>query len=92
MEEDPLLDVYLCFLFLDVSMGSPPRKEKKKKKVKEEPVENLGEIQKSQSFTVEPSEKKVRFFLVNSRLTYLSMQRSFGIFRRSWTHLNGPFF
>lgn len=64
-----MLDVYLCFLFLDVSMGSPPRKEKKKKKVKEEPVENLGEIQKSQSFTVEPSEKKVRFlFLVNSRL------------------------
>lgn len=46
-------------------MGSPPRKEKKKKKVKEEPIENLGEIQKNQSFTVEPSEKKVRlqFFL-----------------------------
>uniref|UniRef100_A0A336LIQ0 CSON005770 protein n=1 Tax=Culicoides sonorensis TaxID=179676 RepID=A0A336LIQ0_CULSO len=42
---------------MDVSMGSP-RKEKKKKKVKEEPLESLGEIQKNQSFTVEPSEKK----------------------------------
>lgn len=47
-------------------MGSESRKEKKKKKIKEEPVENLGEIQKSQSFTVEPSEKKVRL-LVNAR-------------------------
>lgn len=45
-------------------MGSPLRKEKKKKKVKEEPIENLGEIQKSQSFTVEPSEKKVRILFL----------------------------
>lgn len=34
------------------------RKDKKKKKVKEEPLD-LGTIQKTQSFQVEPSEKKV---------------------------------
>lgn len=64
--------ILLCSLFLDVSMGSPTRKEKKKRKVKEEPLENLGEIQKSQSFTVEPSEKKVKTFLWLTRASLLN--------------------
>lgn len=38
-------------------MASPVRKEKKKKKIKEEPIENLGEIQASQSFQINPSDK-----------------------------------
>jgi H/ACA ribonucleoprotein complex subunit 4 len=37
-------------------MGSPIKKEKKKKKVKEEPIENLGELQRSGEFIIKPSE------------------------------------
>ncbi|XP_035794297.1 H/ACA ribonucleoprotein complex subunit 4-like [Anopheles albimanus] len=39
---------------------SPIKKEKKKKKVKQEPEENLGEIQKSGDFQIKPSEAIAR--------------------------------
>lgn len=43
----------------DESFALPARKEKKKKKSKDVTEESLGDIQTSQSFSVEPSEKKV---------------------------------
>lgn len=43
-------------IIVDESFATPLKKEKKKKKNKEE---SLGDIQTSQSFSVEPSEKKV---------------------------------